>query len=204
MIKTKISISLIVSLLIFSFLTSFALAKGSVRVIDGNKAQKGKLAPRFIIETMDGEDWSLRDFKGEKAIVITFWATWCEPCILELPYLQKFYEKYSDSVEILAISEDAKNHRKIVANKIKDMGFTFPVAMDSSKKLAKKIYFHRMIPYLVVIDKDGKILKLQQGSTHPEKLIGELEELFGDTIKPNVKTSVDTAAGESASEDINE
>ncbi|MBU1022823.1 TlpA family protein disulfide reductase [bacterium] len=204
MFKTKFFLLLIFSVIMISFFASLAFAKDLVRIVDGNKALKGKPAPRFIIETMNGKEWSLQDFKDKKAVVISFWATWCEPCLLELPNLQKFYEKYSDSVEVIAISEDAKNHRKLVENKVKELGLTFPIAMDSEKKLQKKIYFSRQIPYLIMIDKEGNVLKLQQGSPHPEKLIEELEELFGDSIKPNIKTSAEAAAGESAPKEASE
>lgn len=185
--KTKLNITMLMALALIIAFSTAALAKGNVKIIDGNKAVKGKDAPRFVIETLDGEDFKLHEFRGKKPIIIVFWGLECPPCMKELPYIQKFYEKYSDSVEIIGVSSDPKRNRTQIKNRVKELGLTFKIGHDYENKLRTKIYLSRFVPFLVVIDKEGKVILLQAGSAHPEKLIAELEELLGDDITVNVE-----------------
>ena len=161
-----------------------AFAKDDVSIIDGNKAAKGKLAPRFMITTLDEKEFNLDDLRGKKPVVISFWATWCAPCKKEMPYLEKFWEKYKDTCAVIAISNDSQKQRKILQNTVKELKMTFPVALDHAKKL-EKIYPKRGIPYIVVIGKDGSVCLLQMGVAKPENLIEELEKILGDDLKPS-------------------
>jgi cytochrome c biogenesis protein CcmG/thiol:disulfide interchange protein DsbE len=187
----KITLRLIITALLLLGFSVCLFAKDSVSIIDGNKAVMAKLAPRFTITTLDEETFSLDELRGKKPVVISFWATWCAPCKKELPYLQKFWEKYKDNCAVIGISIDSQKQRKILQNKVKELKLTFPIALDYAKKL-DKIYPKRGIPYLVVIDRDGRILKLQMGVTNPEKLVEELEEILGDNLKPLKENLKDT------------
>ncbi len=182
MSKAKLHITILMALVMIISFAGSAFAKDNVRIIDGNKAHKGKKAPRFIINTMDGEEFKLHDYLGKKAIVMSFWATYCEPCLEELPYLQKFYEKHSDCAEVIAITVDPRRQKKLIENNVKEMGLKFTIAHDYENKLRKKIYQSKHIPLLIVINKEGKIVLIQNGVGHPEKLIAELEELLGDDL----------------------
>ena len=114
-----------------------------------------KLAPNFILETVTGKKVSLKDFKG-KAILLNFWATWCEPCKKELPSMQKIYEELSsDGVEVIAISID-RNKKKRVEKYIKKYNLTFPILLDPSQKV-RKDYFILGLPTSYLIGGDGKL-----------------------------------------------
>ncbi|WP_267902155.1 peroxiredoxin family protein [Lentibacillus cibarius] len=63
--------------------------------------QKGNIAPDFELTTLEGEQVSLSDYRGQR-VVLNFWASWCPPCKAEVPDLQKFYE--NKDVEILAVN----------------------------------------------------------------------------------------------------
>lgn len=122
----------------------------------------GLSAPDFTGTTIDGETISLSDFKGKKAVIVDLWATWCGPCRLEMPELQKIYEKYSDQIEIIAASQDVSQNKAADLVKIKnfvdELKITFTVVYDEDFNIAKK-YPTPGIPYVVLIDKEGKIVK---------------------------------------------
>ena len=117
-----------------------------------------KVAPDFSASTLDGRTVSLAEFRGQKNVVVSFWASWCGPCRLEMPGLTQFYKKnHTDSsdFEILAVSidEDPKNASEFAtAQKL-----AFPVLLDSRHKVADA-YDVEGIPTMFVIDKNGKVV----------------------------------------------
>src|SRR5690625_3213867 len=62
----------------------------------------GDTAPNFTLETLDGEEVKLSDYRGQK-VLLNFWATWCPPCRAEMPDMQKYHEEDDDAV-ILAVN----------------------------------------------------------------------------------------------------
>jgi peroxiredoxin len=117
-----------------------------------------KPAPDFSAFTLDGRTVSLADFRGQKKVVVAFWASWCGPCRLEMPTLIQFYKNnHSDSsdFEILAVSID--EDPKEAANFATAMKLNFPVLVDPRQKVANA-YGVEGIPTMFVIDKDGKVI----------------------------------------------
>ena len=114
-------------------------------------------APEFAVSTLDGQTVSLKDFHGQKKVVVSFWASWCGPCRLEMPELTEFYKQNhnaSSDFEILAVSIDEDPQaaaRFAAANKL-----NFIVLLDPKQKMAEA-YQVEGIPTMFVIDKDGKI-----------------------------------------------
>ncbi len=120
-------------------------------------------APDFSAQTLDGRTVSLADFRGQKRVVLSFWASWCGPCRMEMPGLIKFYQKNhtSDSdFEILAVSidEDTKSAEDFAFSE----KLNFPVLLDPRQKVASA-YEVNGIPTMFVIDKDGKIIYGKEG-----------------------------------------
>jgi thiol-disulfide isomerase/thioredoxin len=122
----------------------------------------GKLAPEFGLESLDGRKVSLADYRG-RPLVVTFWASWCGPCRLEMPMLAKFYEKTHKSgsdFEILAISIDTtKDAAQEGATSLK---IPFPVLLDKDSRVADS-YFVEGIPTLFVVDKTRKVIYSSTG-----------------------------------------
>jgi peroxiredoxin len=117
-----------------------------------------KPAPDFSASTLEGRTVALADFRGQKKVVVTFWASWCGPCRMEMPSLIEFYKNnHSDSsdFEILAVSIDADP--KEAADFATAMKLNFPVLLDSSKKIADA-YGVEGIPTMFIIDKSGKVI----------------------------------------------
>lgn len=116
-----------------------------------------KLAPDFSASTLDGRKVSLADFRGQKKVVVSFWASWCGPCRMEMPALTKFYRSNhtaSSDFEILAVSID--EDPKAVNDFATAQKLNFPVLLDPQQKMASA-YDVDGIPTMFVIDKDGKI-----------------------------------------------
>ena len=122
-----------------------------------------KPAPDFSALTLDGRTVALSDFHGRKNIVVTFWASWCGPCRLEMPALIKFYQNNHSAAsdfEILAVSIDQDPKEALdfaTAEKL-----NFPVLIDASQKIAGA-YQVDGIPTMFVINKEGKVIYGQSG-----------------------------------------
>jgi len=116
-----------------------------------------KQAPDFSLPSLEGQTVSLRDFKGKK-LVISYWASWCGPCRIELPMLREFYKKHhsdGSDFEVLAVSVD--EDRSAAEEYATREKLPFPILLDPASKAAGA-YSVEAIPTMFVIDKDGKIL----------------------------------------------
>jgi len=115
-------------------------------------ATVGKAAPNFELQNLDGQLISLSSLKG-KPVLVNFWATWCGPCVSEMPYLQEIHEDWSDSgLMVLAINtgDSASEAEQF----LQDHNLSLPVLLDTKNVVAPK-YGIRYIPTTFFIDKDG-------------------------------------------------
>lgn len=99
---------------------------------DAGGLQIGQKAPDFKLQTLDGKEIALSDFKGKK-VMINFWATWCPPCKAETPEMVKYYnEKAQDAnFEILSVNAMSTESKSENVNKfIEEYKMTFPVVID--------------------------------------------------------------------------
>ena len=110
------------------------------------------------LQTLDGRAVNLKHYKAP-VTVLAFWATWCHPCLEELPYVEKLYQQYKDDrdVSIVGISVDRPGALEQVKTQVADLKLTFPVLRDSDFKLIKQFTEQIRIPLLVFIDRDSKI-----------------------------------------------
>ena len=123
--------------------------------------QKGVSAPNFSFPDLSGKIVSLADFKG-KVILLNIWATWCLPCVQEMPSMEKLYKELKDEgLEILAVSID-KLGSEAVRPFMKNHKLSFPALTDTDGKI-KTLYQITGVPESFIIDKDGIIV---------EKIIG--------------------------------
>ena len=116
----------------------------------------------FTLNDVDGNSVSLSEYAGKgKPVIISFWATWCKPCIAEMPHLQQIYER--NKAVVLAISLDGPETEADVAPFVKSKGFTFPVLIDTETRAASLYTPRRAAPFTVIINKSGKIVKRREG-----------------------------------------
>lgn len=112
-------------------------------------------APNFILERVGGGTIELASYKGQKPVILDFFATWCPNCKRDMPRLNSFYEKYKDKVEVIGI--DLQEQSSIVEKFTNDLNLTFPIVLDKQGKVAKQ-YGVRYTNFHILIDKDGNII----------------------------------------------
>lgn len=118
---------------------------------------KGDLAPDFALETLSGETHKLSDYKGKQNVLLVFWASWCPPCMREIPDLIEIENKYSDKgLKILAVNVTASDRLGKVKSTIKKKKINYTVLLDQTGDIATT-YQVRGIPTNIVVDKDGII-----------------------------------------------
>jgi peroxiredoxin len=175
----------IVVLGLFTILITWRVKRLEKSVLERTSASAmiSKRAPEFTLPALSGDTVSLADYRGKKTVVVSYWASWCGPCKVELPELREFYKRHHKdgaNFEILAISideEKAAAERYAAAEKL-----PFPVLFDPQSKTADA-YSVEGIPTLFVINKDGKIVHAHAGLVQAMQmqLMGELGLKYSDT-----------------------
>lgn len=125
------------------------------------KADQPKVQPfDYRITSLDGATMTAPIGKG-KVTFLSYWATWCAPCIAELPSIEKLYEDYGDRIDFVLITdEDAETVKAFAQKKEYELPFYNP-AQDTPVSLAE-----RSIPTNYVIDKKGNIVVKEQGAAN--------------------------------------
>jgi peroxiredoxin len=143
----------------------FKIVKSSETVAEIKPApnvSKGAKAPPFTAKTTDGKNLKFPDAYKGKVVMLDFWATWCGPCIAELPNVLKNYEKFhSKGFEILGISLDRDNYGEKLAAFTKEKKMTWPQIYDGKFWQAEigQLYGVEGIPFMLIVDGDtGEIL----------------------------------------------
>lgn len=167
----------------------------------------GDSAPTFSLPDLNNNYVFLRDFCGTKlrkpwinktkhVVVLSFFATWCGPCIKEIPYVEKLMEEYKGKpirFYLIDVGEDPA----LVRPFIKKYNIKLPVLVDRYMKTSEK-YGANSLPRLVVIDKNGTVIKLRRGFTEGTQFLSEMRTL----ISPLLAKSADTAGEEEHQSEI--
>lgn len=146
-------------------------------------------APDFSLRTLSGERVKLSDYRG-KVVVMSFWATWCGPCKQELPMLQALSEKHAkDGVVVLAINIDDPKTLADVRRFVADRKFTMPIPLDSDSKVLGKFNPRIALPYLQVIDTEGRRAFQHTGFTSGAEVTLEKQVVSLLAAKPETVAS---------------
>ncbi len=136
--------------------------KAWVRPVGEGIPQLNDEAPNFLLKDSEGFNVSLDQFRG-KVVLLNFWATWCGPCKIEMPAMERLYRSFTrKEFEILAVSTDAQG-AAVTRPFQREIGFTFPVLHDADFRIGLR-YGARTLPMTFLIDKKGIIRKRIPGA----------------------------------------
>lgn len=150
----------------------------------------------FTLKDQYGNEHTLSDYKG-KVVFLNFWATWCNPCLIEMPHIEEIYKEYGfneDEVIILGVanpsSEEYPNNNDVPKEEIMDFieekGYTFPIVFDETGEIYRD-YFIRSFPTTFMINKDGKIYGYVSGSLTKDIMINIINQTLESTKKNNTE-----------------
>ena len=141
----------------------------------------------FTAMDKDGKTVKLSDFKGKK-VYINMWASWCGPCMREIPELEKTYQKLKNNKDVVFLSMTSPNDsefknqspqdkgKDVILNKAKELGVTYPVLFDVNDRFIIN-YAIRSFPTHIFINSDGTIGNRIAGAVTEESLTKEIEKL---------------------------
>ncbi len=162
----------ILILFTFLFLTAEAFSPWGVDELIG------KRAPDFMLKDVNGANVSLSSLKG-KVVLINFWATWCPPCLSEMPSLNKLYRDYRNKgLIVVAISTDRSV--TYVKDYLRNKSLDLPILMDSDGKVFRQFKAFSL-PTTFLLDKNGVII---------QRYLGE-EEWDSPRIRNKIKETLE-------------
>jgi thiol-disulfide isomerase/thioredoxin len=139
----------------------------------------GKVAPPIRVPLRGGGEFDLAEHVGRKVVVLNFFATWCGPCRQEMPELNRFVARHAGK-PVLLVGIDANESPELVDAFVKDLGIAFPVGIDSSRELQKKLGVESF-PTTVVVGVDGRI------ALYETSAILNAEVTFDALVKTNLE-----------------
>jgi len=149
---------------------------------------RGKKAPAFVLTNLDGKKVSLADYKG-RPVLVNFWATWCGPCKVEMPWFEEFRKQYaSQGFEILGLTDDADAGKDVIAKVAQKSGVTYPILLTDGK--VQDAYGGlEVLPMSFYVDRNGVIVEQTAG-------LGPKEQIEANIKKTIASGAVAQAGGQ--------
>lgn len=151
----------------------------------------GQQAPNFTLQDLQGQQVSLASFKGHP-VVIDFWATWCGPCKMEIPWLEDFQKQYAgQGLQIIGINADdldksdaAKlfTEKREISDFATKMHINYPVLLDANA-IADAWGGVDALPTTFFIDRSGKIVASTVGLPSHDEIVSDIQKAIGGGAK---------------------
>jgi thiol-disulfide isomerase/thioredoxin len=144
----------------------------------------GRPAPGFKLLSLDGKTIQLSDFKG-KPVLLNFWATWCQPCKVEMPWFDEFQKKYAgDGLEVIGIATQDDSSRAAIAKFANEIGahYTILVGNDSVSTAYGGI---PLLPSTIYVNRDGIVVSKAYGLRSRTEIEDDIKLALGHTGVPH-------------------
>ena len=144
---------------------------------------RGKQAPSFTLTTLDGKKVSLSDYKG-RPVLVNFWATWCGPCKIEMPWFEQFHKKYEgQGFEILGLADDVDAGKDAISKVVQKTGVTYPILLTDGK--VQTAYGGLdYLPMSFYIDKRGVIVEETAGIGGKDEIEAHIKKTIASGSTP--------------------
>ena len=146
---------------------------GLLLTIGGESA--GDPAPDFALPNFAGETVRLSDFEG-RPLVVNYWASWCLPCLAEMPGFEEVYQRHRGSLEFLGINLADDPGRALIV--VADTGISYPLAIDEDGSSYNEFGGFAM-PTTIFISAKGNVLEVYSGELSAGELEARIERYFG-------------------------
>ena len=174
--KSFLLITLTAALALASSACSNAPAEAASAEVDLKPSAKRNTAPDFVLTDADGRKVKLSDYKG-KVVLLNFWATWCGPCKLEIPWFVEFEKTFKDKgFAVLGVSMDEEGW-EIVKPYIQQKQVNYRM-MVATEEVAQKYGGVEALPTTFIIDRQGKIASTHVGLVGKKDYENEIAQLL--------------------------
>jgi thiol-disulfide isomerase/thioredoxin len=144
---------------------------------------RGKPAPAFTLTTLDGKKVSLSDYKG-RPVLVNFWATWCGPCKVEMPWFEEFNKQYAaQGFIILGLADDVDAGKDKIAKVAHQTGVTYPILLTDGK--VQKAYSPEGMDYLPMsfyVDRKGVIVEETAGLGSKDEIEAHIKKTIASGV----------------------
>lgn len=173
-------IILIVVAIVISLMLVFGIQKTRHGSPQNPGALQGKPAPDFSLASLDGSTLKLSDYRG-KAVLLNFWATWCEPCKIEMPWFVDLQKKYGpQGLQILGVAMDDASNKEI-SDFAKKMGVNYPIVIGK-EAVGDQYGGLPYLPSTFYIDREGKVVDRVYGLVSRSEMETDIQKALGSQV----------------------
>jgi len=148
----------------------------------------------FTLSDIEGQRVKLSEQLKKGPVLLDFWATWCKPCVQELPHIQEFHKKYSgQGLQVITVTIDNPKTQSKVKPFIKSAGYTFRVLLDGDLQVRQSLG-GKDIPLTLLIDQNGELVHRHLGYVAGDEK--KLETMIQELLKKSAKVEAPKPAAE--------